>query len=272
MMMVGGFGWLGVVVPLAILIAGGSLGDRIQTADRSRKAGRIQLELARASLGATERARAARTRRRPGWRCARRRGTGGDGHPPPHGRGWSRTAIRGPAPRSSRCSTASSRTCAGSCRRPTWPPCGASATARRSPSRDRRAARPDRPRDVAAAPDLHRLPAGRAGPLHRAAVGPGLGAGARRPIRSAGAGRAAGADREPTRRDGHPLLSARGRRAAQPRAVRRRQPSPGPVPGTARRTCHQRGRAGIGRRAGAGPRPRGIGDMGTAATRERERA
>ena len=38
---------------------------------------------------------------------------------------------------------------------------------------------------------------------------------------------------EPTRRDGHPLVPARGRRAAQPRPVRRRQPSPGSVPGMA---------------------------------------
>ena len=57
MMMIGGFGWLGVVAPLAILIAGGSLGERVQMADRSRKAGRIQLELARASLTSTEGAR-----------------------------------------------------------------------------------------------------------------------------------------------------------------------------------------------------------------------
>jgi hypothetical protein len=57
MTMIGGFGWLGLVAPLAILIAGGSLGDRVQLADRSRKAGRIQLELARASLASTERAR-----------------------------------------------------------------------------------------------------------------------------------------------------------------------------------------------------------------------
>ena len=57
MIMIGGFGWLGVVAPLAILIAGGSLADRVQMADRSRKAGRIQLELARASLASTERAR-----------------------------------------------------------------------------------------------------------------------------------------------------------------------------------------------------------------------
>jgi hypothetical protein len=50
MMTIGGLGWLGFVVPLAILIAGGSLGDRLQMADRSRKAGRIQFDLARASL------------------------------------------------------------------------------------------------------------------------------------------------------------------------------------------------------------------------------
>ena len=61
MMMIGGFGWLGVVAPLAILIAGGALGDRVQTADRSRKAGRIQLELARASLASTQRARGVAT-------------------------------------------------------------------------------------------------------------------------------------------------------------------------------------------------------------------
>ena len=50
MMLVGGFGWLGFGVPIAILIAGGSLGDRIAIADRSRKASLIQLELAGASL------------------------------------------------------------------------------------------------------------------------------------------------------------------------------------------------------------------------------
>ena len=51
-----------------------------------------------------------------------------------------------------------------------------------------------------------------------------------------------------------PHLPARGGRAAQPRAVRRRQPSSGSVPDTARRTCHQRARAGAGRRSGAGSR------------------
>lgn len=57
MVMVGGFGLLGVVTPVVILIAVGSLGNGLQTADRNRKAGRIQLELTRASLGSTERAR-----------------------------------------------------------------------------------------------------------------------------------------------------------------------------------------------------------------------
>lgn len=55
MSLIGGFGWLGLVVPLVILIGSASLGDQIRTADRGRKAGNIQLELARASLGATER-------------------------------------------------------------------------------------------------------------------------------------------------------------------------------------------------------------------------
>ncbi len=56
MVMIGGFGLLGIFVPLAILIAVGSLGNGLQTADRNRKAGRIQLELTRASLASTERA------------------------------------------------------------------------------------------------------------------------------------------------------------------------------------------------------------------------
>jgi hypothetical protein len=54
MLQIGGFGWLGLVVPLVILIAGGSLGERMQKAERNRAAGHIQLELARASLDATE--------------------------------------------------------------------------------------------------------------------------------------------------------------------------------------------------------------------------
>ena len=57
MMLSGGFGWLGFFVPLVILIASGSLSDQIKMADRSRKARVIQLELARASIGPTERAR-----------------------------------------------------------------------------------------------------------------------------------------------------------------------------------------------------------------------
>jgi hypothetical protein len=59
MMLVGGFGWLGFLAPLAIIIACGSLEERIQLSDRNRKAGQIQLELARASLAPDERARAA---------------------------------------------------------------------------------------------------------------------------------------------------------------------------------------------------------------------
>jgi len=55
MILIGGFGWLGFVVPIGILIAGGSLGNQIKEADRSRKASRIQLELARASVSSTER-------------------------------------------------------------------------------------------------------------------------------------------------------------------------------------------------------------------------
>jgi hypothetical protein len=61
MALVGGFGWLGVGVPVAILIASGWLGNRIEIADRSRKAGRIQLELTRACLPGTERAADAST-------------------------------------------------------------------------------------------------------------------------------------------------------------------------------------------------------------------
>ena len=45
MMLSGGFGGLGFFVPLAILIASGSLSDQIKMADRSRKASLIQLEL-----------------------------------------------------------------------------------------------------------------------------------------------------------------------------------------------------------------------------------
>jgi hypothetical protein len=54
MAQVGGFDWLGLVVPLIILIGGGSLADRLRADDRHRKASNIQLELARAGLGATE--------------------------------------------------------------------------------------------------------------------------------------------------------------------------------------------------------------------------
>ena len=61
MVMTGGFGWLGFFVPLAIIIASGSMADRIKMQDRSRKASLIQLEIARASLGPAERARSAET-------------------------------------------------------------------------------------------------------------------------------------------------------------------------------------------------------------------
>lgn len=52
MILVGGFGWLGFVVPMVCIIAGNSLAERLQAAERSQKAGRIQLELARASVRA----------------------------------------------------------------------------------------------------------------------------------------------------------------------------------------------------------------------------
>jgi hypothetical protein len=50
MALVGGFGWLGVGVPIALLVAGVSIGNQVEIADRSRKASRIQLELAGARL------------------------------------------------------------------------------------------------------------------------------------------------------------------------------------------------------------------------------
>jgi len=55
---IGGFGWLGFFLPLVILITTGSLGDRIRAEDRSRKASRIQVEIARAGLGSEARAAA----------------------------------------------------------------------------------------------------------------------------------------------------------------------------------------------------------------------
>jgi hypothetical protein len=42
--------WLGWFLPIMLLIIGGSVGDRLAAAERSRQAGRIQLELARAAL------------------------------------------------------------------------------------------------------------------------------------------------------------------------------------------------------------------------------
>lgn len=52
MAIVGGFGWLGAVVPLALVIGSAGLGSWIEIEDRSRKAARIQLQVARASLPA----------------------------------------------------------------------------------------------------------------------------------------------------------------------------------------------------------------------------
>jgi hypothetical protein len=52
-------GFLGFMIPVGLLIAGGSIGDRLQAAERSRRAGRIQLELARAALPQAPRATAA---------------------------------------------------------------------------------------------------------------------------------------------------------------------------------------------------------------------
>ena len=72
MSVIGGFGWLGFVVPLVILIGSGSLGEQIRTAERNRKAGNLQLELARAGLGATERGPRAAAVREPAGRVAER--------------------------------------------------------------------------------------------------------------------------------------------------------------------------------------------------------
>ena len=59
MMLIGGFGWLGLIVPVLILMVGGSLASQIENADRRQKAAHIQLELARASLPVTDRAASA---------------------------------------------------------------------------------------------------------------------------------------------------------------------------------------------------------------------
>ena len=52
MTVIGGFGWLGVGVPVAILIAGGWFGNQLAMSDHARKAARIQVELTRASVAA----------------------------------------------------------------------------------------------------------------------------------------------------------------------------------------------------------------------------
>ena len=62
MMVIGGFGWVVVGVPVAILISGGWLGNQLEMTDQGRKAARIQLELARASLPGTELAAGAATK------------------------------------------------------------------------------------------------------------------------------------------------------------------------------------------------------------------
>jgi hypothetical protein len=57
MIQIGGFGWLGFAAPMMILFASGSFADGIRSTDRRRRAGQIQLELARAGLASTEGAR-----------------------------------------------------------------------------------------------------------------------------------------------------------------------------------------------------------------------
>ena len=84
-------------------------------------------------------------------------------------RDCSRPAILGRGRRSSRCSIASSRTCLDGCRDRSRNLAAHPRQRGACSLRDGRPARPDRPRHLAAAPDLHRLRAARAGPLHRAA-------------------------------------------------------------------------------------------------------
>jgi hypothetical protein len=52
MLSIGGFGWLGWAAPIFLLVASGSVADRMSAARRRRVADRIQLELARAALPA----------------------------------------------------------------------------------------------------------------------------------------------------------------------------------------------------------------------------
>jgi hypothetical protein len=81
MSLIGGFGWLGLIVPLVIIIGSGSIGDQIRTAERSRKAGNLQLELARASLGAPERGSPATTAQKAAGPVAKRPRLREDGDP-----------------------------------------------------------------------------------------------------------------------------------------------------------------------------------------------
>ena len=149
MTVIGGFGWLGVGVPITILVAGGWLGNQLAMADRgARRPGSNSSSRAPASRDGAG-GRCGDEAACPGRpQCLHPRGDGRDGGAAaPGGHGWSRTATRGPAPRSWPGSTASSRTCAGSWMRPTWPRSSASETARRRAPPNRRAAGPDRPRE-----------------------------------------------------------------------------------------------------------------------------
>ncbi len=88
MTVIGGFGWLGLVVPITLLAAGGWLGNQLEMADQERKAARIQLELARATLPGTELAAGVATRQlAQGARNASTlAGTAVTAAPPPAGR------------------------------------------------------------------------------------------------------------------------------------------------------------------------------------------
>ncbi len=55
MIQIGAFVWPNLVLPVVILVVSGSLGDQIRADERRQKAAKIQLELARASLGVAER-------------------------------------------------------------------------------------------------------------------------------------------------------------------------------------------------------------------------
>ena len=236
MAIIGGFAWLGVGVPVAILIGGVWVGNRIEIEDRSRKAAVIQLELARASLPAGE------------LKAGAVAGLAGE---------WPRLSRGGdPRIRSEVLadSTVSSRTSRGSSRRATWPPCSASRNAALAlPATDAPLDLSDHetwllrqicidylpgalehyialPADLASEPVLD-------GRSAREVLDEQLGLIERRldPMATRTYRREAGA-----------CSRTRGRR---------RRPSPGPVPGTARGAC--RGGASVGAgRAGSRVTPR----------------